>query len=210
MRHIAWSGAVAACLAGAVLAAGCLGPRDVVESRLFRLAPPAPAPGAAAPSGMTVGVRPLDTARPYDLRMAVMDSDFSVAYRSFDRWAELPSDALTRALSDALSATGRFSDVGGAGDMNRPDFILTGEIRAFHENRTVSPPVAELEARLELRASREPAVVWSGTLRETEPLDGADGAAFASAMNRAAGRLVGRAALGMADACPDAENAPAK
>ncbi len=202
MRHIAWSGAFAACLAGAVLAAGCLGPRNVVETRLYRLNPVVTlSMPEVASGGPTLGLRPLDTAQPYDLRMAAMGPDRVVTYRAFDKWAEFPADALTRALTDALVATGRFADVGNAGDMARPDLILTGEIRAFHENRAVSPPVAEVEVRLEMRAARAPGAVWSGTLLETAPMDGQDGAAFANAMNSAVGRLMEKAAKAMADAC---------
>ncbi|HOH50917.1 MAG TPA: hypothetical protein PLI98_09290, partial [Candidatus Hydrogenedentes bacterium] len=113
-------------------------------------------------------------------------------------------------LSDMLRATARYADVGDAAEMVRPSLILTGELRALRLNRAVSPAVAEMVVRLELRASREPKAVWAGTLVETEPLDEDSGAGFARAANRAAGRLVTRAAAEMAKATPDAPAPPAE
>jgi ABC-type uncharacterized transport system auxiliary subunit len=84
--------------------------------------------------------------------------------------------------------------VGNAFDMARPDAVLTAELRAFHENRAVQPPVAEVEVRLELREARSPQVLWAGTLREVEPLAGEEASALAVAMNAAVGRISVKAA----------------
>ena len=203
----------AALLAAAVLGtalAGCLGPRTLLETRQYLLAPPVGELSAGAGSGNTLGVRPLAAALPYDLRMAVLTEEGALGYLPHDKWAERPADTVTRALTDALRATGRFSDAGDAAEMVRPSLILTGELRALRLNRTVSPPVAEVAVRMELRAAREPGVVWSGTLVETEPVPGDNGAGFAEAARLAAGRLVTRAAGEMAKATPDAPAPPAE
>lgn len=193
-----------------IFPAGCLGPRTLMETRQFLLAPaPGEAP-ALADSGNTLGIRPLAAALPYDLRMAVLAEDGTLGYLPHDKWAERPETALTRSLSDMLRATARYADVGDAAEMVRPSLILTGELRALRLNRSVSPAVAEMAVRLELRASREPKAVWTGTLVETEPLEEDSGMDFARAANRAAGRLVARAAAEMAKATPDAPAPPAE
>lgn len=210
-RHM--TRAAAALLAAAVLGtalAGCLGPRTLLETRQYLLAPPVGELPAGAGSGNTLGVRPLIAAMPYDLRMAVLTEEGALGYLSHDKWAERPEDSVTRALTDALRATGRFSDAGDAAEMVRPSLILTGELRALRLNRAVSPAVAEVEVRMELRAAREPKAVWTGTLVETEPVPGDNGAGFAEAAKHAAGRLVTRAAAEMAKATPDAPVPPAE
>lgn len=208
-RHM--TRAAASLLAAAVIGmalAGCLGPRTLLETRQYVFSPaPADLP-ALADSGNTLGIRPLGAALPYDLRMAILAGDGSLGYLSHDKWAERPEEVLTRALADALRATGRFSDVGDAAEMVRPSLILTGELRALRVNRTVFPAAAEVVVRLELRAARGPEAVWTGTLVETEPLEEDSGVGFARAANRAAGRLVTRAAAEMAKAAPDAPVAP--
>lgn len=210
-RHM--TRAAASLLAAAALGtalAGCLGPRTLLETRQYLLAPPVGELSALADSGNTLGIRPLAAALPYDLRMAVLTEEGALGYLPHDKWAERPEEVLTRALADALRATRRFSDVGDAAEMVRPSLILTGELRALRLNRTVSPAVAEVAVRMELRAAREPGVVWSGTLVETEPVPGDNGAGFAEAAKGAAGRLVTRAAGEMAKATPDAPAPPAE
>ncbi|HOC72553.1 MAG TPA: hypothetical protein PKL54_07035, partial [Candidatus Hydrogenedentes bacterium] len=76
-----------------ILPAGCLGPRTLMETRQFPLAPaPGEAP-ALADSGSTLGVRPLAAALPYDLRMAVLAEDGALGYLPHDKWAERPEAA---------------------------------------------------------------------------------------------------------------------
>jgi len=121
--------------------------------------------------------------------MVVLEPDFRLTTRSDDTWAEPPAAALTRCVTDALAATGHFSDVGDAFNMAHPDMIMTGELRAFNENRTVQPRVAEVELRVELREARSPKVLWAGTLREVEPMAGDKENALAVAMNAAVSRV---------------------
>jgi ABC-type uncharacterized transport system auxiliary subunit len=180
-----------ALLPGALLA-GCLGPRTLTPVAHYVLAP-APEVAPAAPGSHTLGLRPLATARPYTLAMAHLDAHGRLAYRENEEWTEAPSAVVTRALLDALAAGGRFADVGDAADMARPDFLLTGEIRAFHEDRGAAPPEAVLSMRLELRPARDSGVVWAETLDARVPLAGGQAADLAGAMSAAVADAVGRA-----------------
>ena len=183
------------------LSAGCLTVRDVERTRHYALRPDI-AITEVETLELTLGIRPLFAARPYGLPMARLDGARQLSYRDRDQWAEPPANTVTRALSDAVAAIGRFRDVGNAADMARPDLLLTGELRMFHENSVVTPPSAEIEVRLELRPAREQGALWSETLRETAPMESDSPEAFAAAMNQALSRLIVRAAKSMAAVTP--------
>lgn len=172
-----------------MIATGCLTPATIVPTRFYTLAPEAAPIRSAEPSPLTLGIRPILAVRPYGLQMAVLEADGRISYMEKLEWAELPAQAVTRAVADLLAASGHFRDVGNAADMARPDLLLTGELRAFHENRALDPPVAEVELRVEVRHARQAGSVWAQTVRETEPLPDPGPAAFAAAMNRAVSRV---------------------
>jgi len=190
------SAGLALCALVAALS-GCLGPREVLGPKVFMIRPEITAPAAGKQLAATVGVRSFEAPLQYDRKMVVLEHDFRLGARSNESWAEAPAAAVTRCITDALLATGHFADVGNAFNMKRPDLELTGELRAFQENRTGKSPVAEVEVRLELREGLSPKVVWAGTLRESEPLSGDQGNALAVAMNAAVGRLAVKAAQAM-------------
>jgi len=194
-RHIARIAA----LLGLLVTTGCLTAPEIERTRQYVLNPQVGVE-SVAPINLTLGIRPLFSARPYGLPMAYLDNDQQLVFRPRDEWAEPPADSITRALTDALAATKRFMDVGNASDMARPDLLLTGELRKFHEDRNATPPVAELEVRIELRLSREPGIVWAGTLEEKIPMDSEEAGAFAAAMNEAVGKFAVRAAEAIAAA----------
>lgn len=176
-----------------LLTTGCLHAPQVERTRYYTVTPEiAVEPVAATP--WTLGVRPLFASRTYGSPMAYLDDNFQVGYMQKDEWAEPPANVLTRAINDSLAATQRFADVGNAADMVRPDLLLTGELRTYHENRTVVPHTAELEVRLELRPALEPGSLWAETIKEVEPLTGNTPQDFARAMNTAVARFAGRVA----------------
>lgn len=179
--------------------AGCLGPANVVPMRLYTLDPGIQVEENAR-TGLTLGLRPLRAAQPYSRKMAYLAEDNRIAYRAMDEWAEGPSEVVTRALIEALSGTRAFADVGDAGFMARPDLMLTGEIRKYHEDRTEAPPRAHLEVRIEMREARGAAALLAETLRIREPMDGETAADFAAAMERAVAKLAAAAAQRMAAA----------
>ncbi len=180
-----------------LLCSGCLGPREVVGPKTFMLRPTIAVPKAEKALAATLGVREFEAPVQYDRRMVVLEPDFRLDALSNQSWAETPATTLTRCVTDAILASAHFSDVGNAFNMARPNTELTGELRAFHVNRTVKPAVAEVELRLELRDALSPKVLWSGTLCEVEPLADDQGSALAVAMNAAVGRLSAKAATAL-------------
>lgn len=180
---------------------GCMGAKTIQAMRLHTLDPVLHVAEFPA-SEKTLGVRPLHAARPYETAMAVVGEDKLLHFRQLDAWSETPDDFVTRALVDALAATHRFGDAGYAADMSRPDLILTGEIRKFHENQAVTPHVAELEIRVEVREARQKRNLWDGLIAKRVPLAADTTDAFAEAMEVAVAQAAQEAAEAIARAIP--------
>jgi ABC-type uncharacterized transport system auxiliary subunit len=180
---------------------GCLSPRTVLLDARYTLQPEVVVTPVAQ-GAETLGLRPLQVARPYTQQMAYIDAGHRFGYRSGGEWTEHPGSLVTRVLNDALGASGRFEDVGNAADMTIPSLILTGEIRKFHEDRTASPPTAVVELRLELRAARAPGLIWAETLQAAVPLVAGEdsGADLAGAMSEAVQQVVEAAVTGIVNA----------
>ena len=187
---------VAVCIVALlVFGAGCTTPQ-YVPAKKYRLEIH-PQVSEASPSGKSLGVRPLDPATPYKLRIVFRESEYLLGSYETSEWAEPPRDMVTRALCDALTATKRFKDVGNAADMAAPDFILTGELRRFDEVRTATPWVAECEVRFEVRQANENNAVWAQTFSAKEPLANNDVTALPAAMSRAVSTIVQQATEGI-------------
>jgi ABC-type uncharacterized transport system auxiliary subunit len=180
----------------AMLAAGCLTSSQPPIVR-YTLDPDT-AVNEAPATDRAIGIRTIGAARPYRQKIAFLTEGSVLGQYEYAEWAELPEDLVTRALSDALVATNRFADVGQSSDVMRPDLMLTGELRKFHENRTVSPRTAQFEVRLELREGVERELVWGATLSAEVPLAKDDVSALPAAMNEAVSQVVREAAEQMA------------
>lgn len=137
-----------------------------------------------------LAIRPLEAAQPYKLKIVYRESDYVLGNYPDVEWAELPRDVVTRALQDALSSSGRFRDVGLAGNLGVPDLILTGQLRRFEEVRAPEGAVALCEVRLELREAIGGKGRWTATLSAKEPLQAADLPSLAAAMSRAVEKVV--------------------
>ncbi|HRI89496.1 MAG TPA: ABC-type transport auxiliary lipoprotein family protein [Candidatus Hydrogenedentes bacterium] len=171
-----------------VLCAGCVGLNKVTPPLRYVIEPK-PAIAAVEKSEFSIAVRTLEAARPYKQNVVYREGEELGTYSTVE-WSELPSDATTRAIVDALDASGRFKDVGSALDLASPDLILTGQLRRFDLVRDAEPWTAVCEIRLELRKSQGREPVWSRTLTAVEPLEAPNNAALPRAMNTALGRLI--------------------
>jgi len=172
----------------AALCAGCVGLNKPAAPLRYAIEPK-PAIAPAANSGKSLAVRPLEPARPYKQNVVYRQGPELGVYTTIE-WAELPSDAATRALVDALAASGRFTDVAKAADVGIPDLILTGQLRKFDLVRDTEPWTAVCEVRLELRSGPERSFIWAKTLAASEPLATADNGSLPAAMNAALGRVI--------------------
>ena len=167
---------------------GCVG-MNKPSPPLRYVIDPKPAIAAAESSGKTLAVRPVESARPYKQNVVYRTGPELGAYALLE-WSELPSDAVTRALIDALTASHRFKDVAKAVDLGIPDLILTGQLRKFDLVRDTEPWTAQCEVRLELRAGAERSLVWQNTLTESAPLATSSSDSLPAAMNAALSRVL--------------------
>jgi len=182
--------------------AGCLTGGEITPTVRYALEPPLTVSAGGEPIGKTIGIRPLEAARPYREAMVYLDEGNVLGQRVKEAWADRPDAVVTRAIADALAATGRFADVGDAANMARPDYQLTGEVRFFRENRTASPWVGEVEVRLELREALDVRQPWSATLRKAVPMADETGASAADALALAVSHLAADAAQAITAAVP--------
>lgn len=185
------------------LLAGCLSSGPIEPTRYFTIAPEFPIE-AGAPGGKSLGIRPLVGARPYKLEIAYTKEPNRLAYYPRAAWAELPATMVNRALTDALLRTKAFSDVGDAANMNRPDYILTGELRRFEADFTGEQPVAVVALSADVRGTGNGENVWQGHFTIAVPLEtsvvsgeeplASDGAvtAVAQGLSKAVAELVTR------------------
>ncbi len=179
--------------------AGCLTSGEVTPTRRYTIEPVIEVTRSEA-TDRTLGIRPLEAARPYREAMVYLDQGRELGRRIREEWAERPEEVLTRAITDALAATGCFADAGNAAHMARPDYLLTGEVREFRENRTTTPWQGEIEVRLELREARGVKLVWAATLRATAPMEDESASGAARALARAVADVAAEAAQAMAAA----------
>ena len=185
--------------AAMLLLAGCAG-TTYVPTRYFTLDIP-PREAQTVPEGPTLGYRPFQAAKPYKVvAMAYRPADNELAYRANEEWADYPADVVTRVIADAIEASGAFADVGDAAVIAPPEYLLTGTLRAYHEDRTVDPPEAVLEVHLELRDRIADTALWDRVLTAREPMSDEDAATLASAMTQALTHVAAEAGKGIAGA----------
>lgn len=171
-----------------LLSAGCIGLNKPAPPLRYVI-DPKPQIAQAENTSKTLAVRPLEPARPYKQNVVYREGAEMGIYTLIE-WSELPSDVATRALIDALSASGRFKDAAKAIDLGVPDLILTGQLRKFDLLRDTTPWTAVCEIRLELRQGTGRDLVWAKTLTASEPLATSESAALPPAMNTALSHVI--------------------
>lgn len=179
-----------------LLAAACA-TGTVAPLTRFVIDPSITVPRAEA-SERTLAIRELEAGAPYRQPIVYRTEGHILNAYGLDEWSEPPDDMVTQAIKDAIVDSNRFADVGRPLDMVRPDLILTGTLRRFEEDRTVTPREAVVEVRLELRESLGKKNLWSATLTEREPFEGDTRSALAAAMSRAVSRIAEQAATEIA------------
>jgi len=162
---------------------GCLtgGVRPVTQFYLD----PTGLPTTMDETGPVLAVRPLRIPRIYRQKIIYRDHNQVLGQYDFYEWSEPPSEAVTRLVMEALRSTGRFGDVALAAELRSSDGMLTGEILAFDEDRTLQPPHARCEMRLELRGGPERAFLWADTFVAVVPMARNDVSALPEAMTSA-------------------------
>jgi ABC-type uncharacterized transport system auxiliary subunit len=177
---------------------GCLS-REVTPTTRFKLEPEPRTATAGQRDDVTLAVRALEAGRPYSQKIVSVSGN-ELSYLPNVEWAEQPRDTVTKALTDALVACGRFADVGSPLDVKQPTWMLSGELRRFDLVREQDGWKTIAEVRIEVRQALGPRLIWADTLREEETLDERTVSAHAAAMERVVARMVSSAVEGIAKA----------
>lgn len=192
MRRVMTTAIAVLGVTAVVVLVGCATPQ-YIPTIWYTVDPPVDV-RTAGPGEKSLGIRFLEAARPCNEKMIFREGVRLDRYPSSE-WAELPARVTTRALTEAITRTGRFSDVGDAADMAAPDLILTGDLLRFEELRTADGAKAVCEIHIDVRSRTEAATaLYSGTWKSEIPLPEIGPAALATAMGTAVGEVVSKLA----------------
>lgn len=170
MRRCAQALVLAAALAGCAQLLG--GDTKLPQRRYFKLA-----------------IEPLrgsleDSARPYPFRVQVKDFEVPRAYNrthlirrrdqyelqrdNLHHWMERPGDMITDAVKQYLRQAELFSYVGGDRDFfeRRPDYVLSGSVKAIERFDSGDLRVAHLVMTMELVRQADGQVIWQDDFDE--------------------------------------------
>ena len=151
------------------LLVACLSTPTIAPARYYTLTPNTDVdPGT--PAGKSLGIRPLVGAKPYRAEVAYTAEPNRLSYFQRAEWAELAPTVVNRALRDGIAGLGRFTDVGDAADMARPDYVLTGELRRFEADYTAESPRAVVEVSINIRETAGSGTLWEGLVSADAPL----------------------------------------
>lgn len=177
------------------LLAGCLSGGDPVPTVYYRIDPTAELETKSPlPDGPSIAVRPLRATAPRATGITYVDIDRSEHIYPSVSWSEPPELTLTRALVANLLALGTFSDVGIAGDTEIPDWIVQGEILAFHERRSPEGSVAVCALKLEVRERATGTLALFETFTEETPFQAGSVPGLAEALEQSAAKALAAAA----------------
>lgn len=184
-----------------LLAAGCLTNREPLHLSTYIISPDPPVDVMGETGGPALAMRAFEPVRIYSTtRMVYRKGEYEVDVRKDGEWAEMPSDAVHRALHDALTRSRVFSDVGPALNVKASGLVLTGQLRRFDEDRSQSPPQAVVEIRLDLRSDGDGRLLWTGVAAARAPVEGPHPSDLAAAMTRAVESAVADAVTHIAQA----------
>jgi len=142
-------------LVAALLLGGCInlglgnvgGTPDLHRHTLDAAAGVTARPGAAP----SLAVRGFGARARFDIRVVRREGADDFSYLEFERWGEVPANAVTDAVREALAASGAFTAVSAAGDALVVERFLDGYLLAFDLVKTPSGPwKARVSVRLVL------------------------------------------------------------
>ena len=182
----------ATCLMMLVLC-GCGGKIRYPHYYALEIRPPAPrlADGARFPG--VVSVRRFEA--PAYLRrggIVYRRTPEEIGFYDYHRWAEIPSDAVTTAVIDALRSARLFSAVTPYDGQNRQDYVMSGRLERLDEIDYDGSVRVDVRISAELTSLRESTTLWTGEGDASLGIEGHDVTGVVTAMNRALQRSLDR------------------
>lgn len=123
-------------------------------------------------SSISLGILPFQAASSIENRILYRLSPVEMGYYEYERWAEPPEEMVTRTFSEALGSSGLFSKVtfGRNYSPSSTQWLLTGIVERYEEDRSSFPPTAYLRVALEIYRTDGDILIWNKRLSSREPL----------------------------------------
>lgn len=203
-------GQVLGCALLLVAASGCLGARSI-ERNYYMLEGPAeatPASGSTALPGR-VYVRDLEIERIYDkFKLVLRKSPYVLQYSGSYSWAVRPNRMISDIVAEQLVERRIFSGVSRELAEGRPDYTMTGRLRAIEVLTEESPWRARISLDLSLVRFDDGAVLWHHAFDESRRLPPGDFDAVPEAISAALHVSLRRAWADLVDQASDIRSRP--
>jgi len=183
---------------------GCLRARSV-ERNYFILESGAAGAPVQAPAALPgrVYVRDCEVDRVYDkFELVVRKSRFVLQYSSARRWAVRPNRMVSDLLADELTHQGIFSSVSRELAEGRPEYSLSGRLRAIEVETAATPWRAHVALDLSLIRFDDGAVLWRRAFDERRNIPPGELDAVPEALSSALHVSIRRALEDLRDAAP--------
>jgi ABC-type uncharacterized transport system auxiliary subunit len=172
--------------------AGCGSVRGPATKYYKLEIPPAPAP--AGPSvAASLRIEPFQTTSLLRQdRIVYRPSPVEVGFYEYHRWAEPPTDALTKALADQLVRRRVFQSVEISDGGEKSDYVLRGSIDRLQELDDARAVRVQVSISAELEDPVRQQVIWSGSASSESVVAKGDVQAVVSAMGQASQQSIVR------------------
>jgi ABC-type uncharacterized transport system auxiliary subunit len=174
------------------LLAGCGSIRSP-QTQYYKLdlpATPAP-PGPSAP--VSLRIEPFQTSPLLrEDRIVYRPSSVEVGYYEYHRWAEPPSDTVTKALADQLTKRRVFQTVEISNGGEKTNYVLRGSIDRLQEVDYPGAVRVQVSISAELEDPVRQQIIWSGAASSECPVVKGDVQAVVAAMSQASQQSIAR------------------
>lgn len=174
------------------LLAGCGGGR-VPSTQYYKLDIPA-APAPAVPSApVSLRIEPFRTTNLLRQdRIVYRPSPVEVGYYEYHRWAEPPSDSVTKALADQLVKRRIFQSVEISDNWGKEDYVLRGSVDRLQEVDYTGKVKAQVSISAELVDPIQQRTIWSSSASSESLVTQSSVQAVVAAMSQASQQSIQR------------------
>jgi ABC-type uncharacterized transport system auxiliary subunit len=174
------------------LLTGCGSVRGPVTKYYKLEIPPPPTPaGPSAPVPLRVEPFRANNLVRQD-RIVYRPSPVEVGFYEYHRWAEPPTDTVTKALADQLTSRHVFQSVEISDGAEKPDYVLRGSIEQLQEVDYKGAVKVQVSISAELEDPVRREKIWSSTASSECLVNKSDVQAVVSAMGQASQQSIAR------------------
>jgi len=193
-------------IASAIAALTITSCQSYLQTEHFRIDTEPAVPKAAKRIPLTLLVNTSRSPSRYQDQIFYRSSEYEVGFYEYSRWVEQPSEMVTRALINALDASGLFESVVLPGGASNPDLILQTAITSFDQVVSKEGNSAECSLTMSILHGGSGKAVWQYKAKAVVKQNGK----FAAAMSEAVAEVIRKAIADMEASAALEELAAAK